>query len=61
MDLRELGDCVKRVPVSSGPASLFHHPDPTFDLRYVLVGTYQGLERCEFVVSVYRRDVETTL
>jgi hypothetical protein len=73
MDHHELGDCVKRETVSSGPASLFHYPDPMFDLGYVLVGTHQvdhgstwngfnqGLERCEFTVIMYRRDVETRL
>jgi hypothetical protein len=73
MDRHELGDCVKWETVLSGPASLFHHPDPTFDLGYVLVGTHQvdhgatlhrfdqGIERCEFTVSMYHRDVETTL
>jgi hypothetical protein len=64
---------VKREIVPSDPASLFHHPDPMFDLGYVLVGTRQvdhgvtwqrfdqGLERCEFTVSRYHSDVETTL
>jgi hypothetical protein len=57
----------------SFPASLFHYPDPTLDPRYVLVGTCQidhmatwngfnqGLERCEFTIGMYCRDMETTL
>jgi hypothetical protein len=73
MDRHELVDCVKREAVQSGSASLFHYPDPTFDLVYVLVGTHQfdygsnwhgfdqGLKICEFTVSIYRSDVENTL
>jgi hypothetical protein len=73
MDRHKLWDCVKREAVSSCSASLLHYPDPMFDLGYVLVGTHQvdhgatchildqGLERCEFPVSMHRRDVETML
>jgi hypothetical protein len=73
MEFHELGDCVKQEAVPGGPASLFHYPDPTFDLGYVQVGTNQvdhgatwhgfnqGLERCKFTVCMYRCDVETTL
>jgi hypothetical protein len=71
MDFHELGDCVKQDTVSSGPASLFHYPNRTLDLSYVLVGTLQvdhgatwngfnqDLERCKFTVSMYRRYAET--
>jgi hypothetical protein len=41
MDRHELEDCVKWETVPSGPASLFHYPDMTFDIGYVLVGTLQ--------------------
>jgi hypothetical protein len=73
MDRHELGNFAKRENVPSGPASLFHYSDPMFDLGYVLVGTNKvdhratwhgfnrGLERCEFTVNMYRRDVETIL
>jgi hypothetical protein len=73
MDRYELGDCVKRETVPSDPASLLHYPEPTFDLGYVLIGTRQvdhratlhgfnqGLERCEFTISMYRLVVETAL
>jgi hypothetical protein len=73
VDRHELGYCLKQKTVPSGPTTLFHYPDTTFHLGYVLVGTYQvdhratwhgfnqGLERCEFTGGMYRRDVETTL
>jgi hypothetical protein len=73
MDHHQLGDCVNQEAVLSGPTLLFHYPDPTFNLVYVLVGTHQvdhgdtwhgfnqGLERCEFTIIMYRRDVETKL
>jgi hypothetical protein len=73
MDRHELGDSLEWETVPSGPVSLFHYPDPTFDLRYLLVGTFQvdhratwngfnqGLERREFTVGMHRRDMETKL
>jgi hypothetical protein len=73
MDRHELGVCVRRETVPSGPASLFHYPDPMFDLGFVIIGTHQvdhrttwhgfsqGLERCKFTVKMYHSDVETML
>jgi hypothetical protein len=73
MDRHELVDCVKRKTVPIATASIFHYPDPAFDLGYVLVGTCQvdhratwhgfnqGIERCEFTIGMYCRDVVTTL
>jgi hypothetical protein len=41
MDRRELGNSLGEETVPSGPVSIFHYPDPTFDLVYVLIGTCQ--------------------
>jgi hypothetical protein len=73
MDHHELEDSLERETMPSGPASIFHYPYPTFDLRYVLVGTCQvdhrdtlngftqGRERRKFTVGMHRHDMENTL
>jgi hypothetical protein len=69
MDRHELGDLLEET-VPSGPASLLHYPDPTFDLRYVIFGNFQVGHRAtwnvfnqgrEFTVGMHCRDMEATL